>query len=485
MNYRHKAILYISIACIVSSSIITSCRVTKDYVKPQFNVPSAFHLPDSAVHQADSVLLSWKDFFNDTTLVALVDSAVRLNFDMRNALKSIDIANQYYKQSRALYLPDIDLNAPGVIKQFRSKNYYSGPSSGWYDRTDAKAPENMYLYQSQFINSVEVGWEIDIWGKIKRQKEEAMAKYLETYEAKKAIQTSLVADIAENYYLLLMLDEQLEVAQRNYELRNNTLKMVELQYQSGDVTALAVQQTKSQVLEASALIPKLKKDIAIHENALRMLTGNLSTSLERKSHLSEIQPADSLLELPLYLMQNRPDVLAAEYDLKAANANVGVTQAYRYPNINIDITGGVNSMLPKNWVSIPGSLFGGIVGGIATPLLNKRKLKTNYEVAKLERDKAEIDFQETVYNAIIETQDARISIEQTEKQLAIAEEQVDVAQNAVRSAALLFRAGFATYLEVITAQSHELETELNLASLKADLLTARVQLYRALGGGWK
>lgn len=484
MHKKYRHIEWAAAIIMAGSLAFISCKVTEDYSRPQLNIPQAFQVPDSVTHAADSAIKDWTSFFRDTTLVTLLDSAIAHNFDLQDAMKNMAIADQYYRQSKALNLPDINLDLLGITKEYRSKNYYSSPSSGWYDDRGKTPPENLYILQSQYTNSIDMQWELDIWGKIKRQKEEANAKYLETHEAKKAVQTALVSDVAQSYYMLQMLHEQLEIARSNLELRSNTLKMIELQYKSGFVTALAVQQTKSQVLEASALIPQLEKEIGIQENGLRLIAGSLTLPVPQDSELSSTELGEEVTDLPLYTVLNRPDVRASEFELIAANAEVGVTQAYRFPNISIDITGGVNSMLPENWFNIPGSLFGGIVGGITQPLLNKRKLKTDYEVAKLARDQSEIAFQKTVYTAITEIRNARISIHKIQEQLVIAKQQVDLAQKAVHSASLLFRAGFATYLEVITAQGHELDSELDLASLRADLLTARVQLYRALGGGW-
>jgi len=474
-----------ALAVAIAGFTLSSCKVTQDYHKPALEVPSAYRVPDSIKKLEDSVVVSWRDFFKDTVLERMIDSAILGNLDMKETLKDIQISDQYFRRSKAQAGPEADLNVAGVNKQFRSDNYYSSASSGWYDKMGGTPPRNMYVYQSQFINSFDMTWEIDIWGKISRIKEAARASYLESAEARKAVQTRLVSEIADNYYMLLMLDEQLAVAKRNLDLRKSTLRMVELQYISGEVTALAVQQTQSQVLEAGELIPHLKREIAVKENVLQMLTGNLSASVARPRHLLEIDSGDVTPRMPLYLVENRPDVLASEYALIAANADAGVAQAYRYPNISIDLTGGVNGMLAKNWFSIPGSLFGGVIGGITQPVLGKRKLKTDYEVAKLKRDKAEIAFQKTVYQAVTEARNAGISISRLSEQLAIAHQEVEVAQKGVRSAVMLFRSGFATYLEIITAQSHELESELNLASLKQQLFSSRVQLYRSLGGGWR
>jgi len=465
--------------------MLQACKVTQDYKKPDFKMPGAYKLPDSLVDRSMEAIPSWKEYFNDSALLRILDSAITNNLDLRDAIKNIQITDQLYKQSKSLYAPNIDLNLLNVTREFRSHDYYSSPSSGWYDRRGKTPPKDLYLYQSHFANTVAVDWEVDIWGKIKREKEEARSHYLETFEAKKAVQTALVADVADAYYNLLMLDEQLQVATRNYHLRSNTLKMVELQYKSAEVTALAVQQTKNQVLEAQALIPQLKKEITVQENALKLLTGDISINIGKRSSLSEI-PSDSLYkEIPLYYVQNRPDVLAAEYELMAANASVGVAQANRFPNLTITFEGGMDAMLPKNWFNIPGALLGDFFGGLTQPVFNKRKLKTAYEVSKLQRDQSEIAFQKAVYSGITETRNALVAVRQLTEQLSIAKEQVQVSQKAVHSAAMLFTAGFATYLEVITAQSNELDSELNLASLKAELLSARIQLYRALGGGWK
>ena len=485
-NNHIKANIFTAVLVIILGSILLqSCKVTEPYSKPDFKVPDSFQLPDSLVAQSKEAIPSWRHYFKDSTLLNILDSAITNNFDIRDAIKNIEITDQHYKQSKSLYAPDIDLNLLNVTQEYRSHDYYSSPSSGWYDRRGKTPPKDWYKYQSHYGNSVAVDWEVDIWGKIKKQKDIAHLNYLQSFEAKKAIQTALVADIADAYYNLLMLDEQLQVATRNYHLRSNTLKMVELQYKSAEVTALAVQQTKSQVLEAQALIPQLKKEIKVQENALKLLTGDVSLNIGKRTALSQI-PSDSLNnEIPLYYVQNRPDVLIAQYDLLASNASVGLAQRNRLPNLNISAEVGFDAMLPKNWFNVPGALLGDFIGGITQPIFHKRKLKTAYEVAKLERDQSEIAFQKAVYSSITETRNALVAIRQLTEQLSIAKEQVQVSQKAVRSAAMLFTAGFATYLEVITAQTNELDSELNLASLKADLLSARIQLYRALGGGWR
>lgn len=476
---------FVVVACCL---LVSSCKVGKDYVRPDLQVTDTFRGTPASDDTATIADIPWKDFFTDSMLTLLIDSAIANNYDMQTAIKNIEIANQSLRQSRAALLPEIDAQLGGTNHQWRSRDFYSSPSSKWYGRNgdEETPPEDLFLYQSQYFSSVTMSWELDIWGKLRRQRESALADYLQTFEARKAIQTRLVAEIAEGYYNLLMLDAQLEVAERNLKLNDSTLQIVKLQRDAGEVSSLAIQQTQSQMLVAASLIPQLEQEIALQENALRALTGRMPDSVYRSSALTDWRMQTTYdAGVPLQLLANRPDVREAELALRSANAQVGVAQAYRYPALTIEATGGLNAMLPQNWFNIPGSLFGGLISGVTQPVFAGRKLKTQYEIAKLERDKAEIAFQQTVMDAVHEVTNALVMIEKLNEQYAIAEERVATAQLGVKNANLLFRAGEATYLEVITAQSSALNSELDLVAIKQDQLNAKVALYRALGGGWK
>ena len=194
---------------------------------------------------------------------------------------------------------------------------------------------------------------------------------------------------------------------------------------------------------------------------------------------------DISLGSPLDIIRNRPDVRGAELGLIAANANANIQQAMRYPALSLEGVFGVNSSLPKNWFSIPGSLLGGIGGSLTAPIFKNRKLKTEWEVAKLERDKAEIDFQKTVLEAVSEVSDAVVTVEKLREQLEFARLRVENSEKAVKNAGLLFKGGYATYLEVITAQGNALDSDLALVELRQEHLESYVDLYRSLGGGWR
>jgi multidrug efflux system outer membrane protein len=189
--------------------------------------------------------------------------------------------------------------------------------------------------------------------------------------------------------------------------------------------------------------------------------------------------------LPSAIVSRRPDVKSTELALTIANANVGITKAAMYPSLTITASGGVNSFKASNWFNLPASLFGTVAGGIVQPIFQKKQLRTNFEVAKVEREKTVLQFRQSVLNAVGEVSDALVKIEKLKQQQAIAANRVKTLQQATANANLLFKNGLANYLEVITAQGNVLQGELELATVKRTQLSAVAELYRSLGGGWK
>lgn len=482
--------LFIYIALITSGTLfLYSCAPQRNYKMKPFKMPENLRGTDSIIQKNDSVdviKISWNDFFKDEQLNQLIEQGLKQNFDIQKSLKNIEIANQRYAQAKVEWLPSISATVANANYRFRSEHFNSNPSNGYYQDTGKDAPENMFMYFAENSSSINLSWEIDIWGKIKSQKATNLANYLKTNEAQKLVQTNIVAKIAEGYFNLILLNTQLKVAESNYDLNKNTLRFVELQYESGKTTALAKQQTRSQMLIAKALIPKLERQLMTQENNLKFLIGDLPDSIQiNQNNFDSLLVADSLqARIPLEMVSLRPDVKAANFELQAKNAQVGVAQTNRYPKLDIALSGGVNSVLPKNWFNIPGALMGNILGNLAQPIFNKRKLKTAYEIAKIQREQAEIDFQKTVYKAVNEVSDAMISLNKIDEELEIAKEQLETAKLGSQQATMLFNSGYATYLEVINSQRVALNTELSYNQLKLTKLNNRIKLYKALGGGW-
>lgn len=455
-------------------AVMTSFTVlAQENQKPE--VPGNFR-NSTATDTTNIADIKWKDFFQEKDLVQLIDVALAKNNDLQIADKNLEIANLQFKQSKWGNVPQLNAYATATSTRL-SDNSLNGIST------------QQFLGKSHiedYSAGLNLSWEADIWGKIRNRKKAALAAYMQTEEAKKALQTTIVATVSKGFYDLLMLDAQLAIAQKTLALNDSTLFAVNLQYESGQVTLLAKQQTEAQRLVSAQLIPQLEQNIQLQENALSVLSGTFPDAKERASKLETIVVQENLTAgIPSQLLNKRPDVKSAELALKAANAKVGITKASLYPSLTITAVGGVNSFESSNWFTIPASLFGSVAGGLTAPLLNGKRLKTQYEIAKLERDQAVINFRQTVLVAVGEVSNALAKIEKQEQQFTIANQRVETLKKAVENASLLFRSGMATYFEVNSAQANLLQAELELATIKKERLSSNVELYRALGGGWE
>jgi len=419
--------------------------------------------------------LPWRQFLANKELEALIDTALAKNNDLLVTIKDIEIANERFKKAKSGLLPEVGLSIASS-NSIPSDNSLNGLTASQF-----LGANNLDNYTA----ALSVSWEADIWGKVKNQKREALAQYLQTQEARKGVQTMLVAGIATGYYNLLMLDFQLDIARKNLALYDSTLHIVRLQYASAMTSSLAVQQTEAQQLVAAQLVPKLEQAIIEQENALSVLIGIAPQAIPRTGKLDKLQMPEQIgVGLPADMLSRRPDVKSAELELNAASARIGLARAYMYPSLTISAQGGLNSLKTSNWFNLPSSLFGVVAGGIAQPLLQKRTLRTQYNVAKLQREQAVYQFRESVLTAYQEVADALVSVDKLGKQQVIAQARVDKLQTATGNAGMLFKNGMANYLEVLTAQGNALSGELELAAIRRAQLTAVIDLYRSLGGGW-
>lgn len=470
-----KYITKIVMVAILISTLI-SCKVSKDIETPKDAFPENFRNASVSTDTASIGDLEWKKFFTEKDIVQLIDSAVTRNNDLQIATKNIEIAQYRFTQSKWNNVPQANLFVNASINR-PSENSFTG-----MNLNQALGKQHIEDYST----GVSLSWEADIWGKIKSQKKGAFASYLQSEEVKKALQTTIVANVSKGYYNLLMLDAQLEIAKKNVQLNDSTTNIIKLKYDAGQVSSLAIQQSEAQKLTASQLVPLLEQNIAVQENALSVLTGSFPNAKKRNILLSSVEVKNNAaIGIPSSLVSRRPDVKSAELALKVANANVGITKADLYPALRITAQGGLNSFETSSWFNIPASLFGTAVGGLTQPLLNSKKLRTQYNIAKVEREKAVLNFRQTVLVAVSEVSDALVKVEKLEQQQAFLQQRVKTLQQAIKNSNLLFKNGMAEYLEVITAQANLLKSELELANLKREQLSANTDLYRALGGGWR
>ncbi|WP_256005381.1 TolC family protein [Pedobacter deserti] len=455
-------------------ALSAGCSVSKDVALPTDAVPSTYRGAAPLSDTAGVGSLSVTDFITSAEIRRLIDTALVRNYDMQLALKNIEAADLLFRQARLGNLPSLGMQVSANSTR-PSDNSLSGLSTGQFLGT---------RHIEDFNASLNLVWEADIWAKIKNQKQAALAGYLQSAEARKAVQTRLVANIAKGYYQLLMMDAQLEIARKNLSLNDSTLTIIKLQFEAGQVSSLAVQQAEAQRLVAAQLVPQLEQQIVIQENAIKLLTGSLPGPVERLSDLDQISiPSAFSAGLPSSMVSRRPDVKTAELSLTIANARVGISKANMYPTLSISASGGLNSLKASNWFNVPASVFGIVGGSITQPIFQRKELKTQYELAKIDREKVVIQFRQSVLSAVGEVSDELVKLEKLKDQYDISAQRAETLSHAVKNAGLLFQNGMATYLEVITAQSNALQSQLELTALKTARLNASVELYRALGGG--
>jgi multidrug efflux system outer membrane protein len=473
---KYNRFLTVPVFLLTLVLLLNACKVSKDYQRPVTSTPATFRHTTSFGDTAGIASIPWKQFFNDTTLQSLIEKGIARNNDLLVALKNTEIAAQRAKQAKLLFLPSVTGQIAAQTNR-PSSNSITGLSSSSFLGSN---------HIEDYLLSVNLSWEIDIWGKLRRQKESTLAQYLQTYEASKAVQTRLVADIAQGYYNLLMLDKQLRIAKHNLLLSDTTLLLTRLLKDAGETNLLSVQQVEAQRESIAVLIPQLEQDIALQENALQLLAGDYPDTLIRNTTLDDIAaPQQSNAGLPAALVSRRPDVRAAEMEIVMANAKLGVATADMYPSFSISASGGLNAFRASDWFSIPGSLFGVVGGALARPIFSRGALKTNYEVAKIEKERSVLQFRQSVLNAVGEVSNALVQTNKLKERELLAQNQVNILQGAINNARLLYKSNMANYLEVIAAQSNALQAELNLAFIRSREWIAVTELYRSLGGGWE
>jgi NodT family efflux transporter outer membrane factor (OMF) lipoprotein len=450
---------------------LSACSPVKEYRRPEVQLPASWQGQKST--ESDLAQVPYRQFFADPELVVLIDSAVANNQDLQVAMKNIDYAEKSLDVAQLWFLPQLDFAA--TVNYSRSSENSSTAKKG-QERTSRN-----------YTASLNASWEADIWGKLRNAKKVALAEYLRTTEAARAVRTTLVASVAQGYWNLRMLDEQIDSTKRTIALGETTLTMLRLQYQAGNVTSLAVQQQESQLLSAKLALPRLEASKTAQENALSILAGRMpGAPLKRSRGASAfVMPVGVGAGVPLSLLSNRPDVRAAEASLMEAHAMTGVTRAMMYPSLTITAQGGVNAVESSKWFSMPGSLFDALQGSIVQPVFRHRQLKAQYDQSEIRREQAELAFRQTLLKAVGEVSTALEQVDRTGEQEKIAIERVAVLRTGAGNARLLFKSGMATWLEVITADTALLQSELELADVQRSRLAAVAELYRAVGGGWQ
>jgi NodT family efflux transporter outer membrane factor (OMF) lipoprotein len=412
--------------------------------------------------------------FADTILQELIEEGLHENPDLKVAIKRMNEAGESFQQSRAALLPDLSANANVNPSRLSAAAQDIPPAYiGAYPLTTT-------LYQVSLTST----WEADIWGKLKSAKRSAFAEYLQTDAARRAIQTQLIADIANYYYLLLSDDEQLKIALATIANRQNDVTTLKALKESGRANGAEVVQSEANRASAELLVPDLKQNIREAENSLSILLGRTPGEI-RRATLAEQTPYPNLQTgVPSELMKNRPDVQEAEFTFRAAFENVNVAKTYFYPQLTITAQGGYSNLTIKDFFL--NSIFYNVVGGLTQPIFNKRLNKTRLTLAQAQQKEAFFGYQKALLNAGMETSNSLYSYQTALAKQTIRQDQIKNLEKAVDFTKELLRYSSATnYTDVLTSEQSLLSAQLNNIGDRLQQLQAVVNLYRALGGGWQ
>ncbi|MGB3773960.1 MAG: efflux transporter outer membrane subunit, partial [Leeuwenhoekiella sp.] len=366
--------------------LLSSCFAAKDYERPEIINEANFrtdHIEDSLVDTSGSdttsiANLSWTQLFTDPVLDTYIERGLENNIDIRVAIQQILAAQAYFKQGRAGYFPTLQGNATFTHQELSENSQFG----------------SLFSTLDQYEMNTALSWEADIWGKIRSNKRAFQASYLQSVAAHKAVKTQLIANIASTYYQLLAIDEQIRITEQTVTNRENSLETTKALKDAGNVTGAGVKQTEAQLYTAQAILVDLQNQARLLENTMSILLGEEPHEIVRTDLDSQEITTDLTIGVPTTLLRNRPDVIAAEYDLINTIELTNVARSNFYPSITLSATGGLQSLDLDNFFS-SGSLFATIIGGLTQPIFNGRQIRTQYEVAKAQQEQSRLNFRQT------------------------------------------------------------------------------------------
>lgn len=449
--------------------LLQSCFVAKNYERPEVETENLYRTDQISLDSTSLGMVSWKDLFNDPILKGHIDKALANNLDIRVAIQQIAATEAYLKQGKAGNYPTLGLSATATRTKNSENSQFGSIFSGAV---------------TQYDLSADLSWEADIWGKIRSNKRAFQATYLQSIEAHKAVKTELVAAVASMYYQLLSLDQQLKITEETILTREGSLETTKALKEAGMVTEVAVQQTAALFYSAQSIKIDIENETKILENAFSILLGESAHTIERGVLENQDITTDLVTGVPYLLLQNRPDVLAAEFGLINAFELTNVARSSFYPSITLGATAGLQSIELDQWLDAS-SFFNTLVGGLVQPVLNGRKIRTQFEVSKAQQEQALLNYEKALLTAGQEVSDALYTYEATTDKIKLKEKEYQAYQLATDYSEELLNQGLANYLEVLNAQENVLNSQLALVNNKYLQLNSIVNLYQALGGGWQ
>ncbi|MGV3589673.1 MAG: TolC family protein [Adhaeribacter sp.] len=425
--------------------------------------------------------LTYKTFFTDPNLTALIDLALQNNQELNITQQEIQIAQNEIRARKGEYLPFVGLRGgAGVEKRPRFTNIGAMEAT-----TDIEPGHKMPEPLTDFVGGAFATWEVDIWHKLRNARKAAVNRYLASVEGRNFMQTNLISEIANSYFELLALDNQLAIVKQNIEIQNNALQIVKMQKEATRVTELAVRRFQAQVLNTQSLQYDIQQKITETENRINFLVGRFPQPVQRSTQAFEnLVPQTIQAGIPAQLLANRPDIKQAELNLAAAKLDVQVARARFYPTLDISAGVGLQAFNPVYLIK-PESFLLSLAGDVAAPLVNKNAIKALYYTANAQQIQAVYNYERTILNANIEVVNQLAKISNLERSYDLKSREVEALTQSIDISDKLFRSARADYMEVLLTQREALESRFDLVETKMQQLNATVNIYRALGGGWK
>jgi multidrug efflux system outer membrane protein len=481
MKRNINNILYFTIV-IVFSIVISSCVSNSSIVRRNENktVPANFN--SSSDTSNNSAKVNWKEFFNDPTLIALIDTALKNNQELNIVTQEIEIARNEARARKGEYLPFLYLQAGGGAEK-SSKFTRNGAVEDNLDiAPNTRFPDPL----SDLLLSANVSWEVDIWKKLRNARKSAVSRYLATIEGKNFMVTHLISEIASSYYELLALDNQLDIVKKNIAIQSDALDIVRLEKIASRTTELAVKRFEAEVFHTKSLQFDIQQKIIETENRINFLVGRFPTPIQRnfENFISTI-PKTIQVGIPSQLLQNRTDIKQAEFMLAATKLDVKAAKANFYPSLNIRSGVGLQAFNPQYFIKAPQSLLYSIAGDLIAPLLNRNAIKATYYSSSAKQVQAIYNYERTILNAYIEVLNQVSKIGNIEKSYELKSKRVDALTQSITISNQLFKSARADYMEVLLTQRDALESKFELIETKKEQLNATINVYRALGGGWR
>ncbi|WP_336718671.1 efflux transporter outer membrane subunit [Chryseobacterium mucoviscidosis] len=473
------------IAAIALSLVLAGCKapmatVVKDEVKE--NIPQNFNQQDQGDANNNSGTTPWRQFFTDPNLVALIETALKNNQELMITLQEIEIAKSGVLAKKGRLTPTVSAGiGAGVKKAGRYTSEGAGDAT-----TEIEPGKEMPDPLGNFEGGLMANWEVDIWKKLRTEKDAAVAHYLSTVEGKNFVLSNLIEEVADNYYELLALDNQLDIIQQYTKLQQRALEISKIQKEAAAATELAVKKFEAELAKSKASEFTIRQEITEKENEINALCGRFPQPIVRsKGDFMSMIPQTVYTGIPSQLLANRPDIKQAELELKSSKLDVEAARKEFYPSLEISATLGLEAFKPSYLVKLPESMAASLVGELAGPLINKSAIKANFQTADARQIQALYEYDKTILNAYLDVANLMSKVKNIDQYYKLKSEETQALEKSIDIANQLFKNSRADYLEVLLNQRDALDAKMELVEAKQKQLSTVVDIYKSLGGGWK